>query len=553
MILRRVFAGMVCAGLLSLAAVAQTAAAPAPAAPAAAAPTPAPTFDVADVHVSPHRNSPNTQMGMVHGDRYIVRQATMVRLIATAYGVDNNSVLSGPSWLEIDRFDIVAKAPHATDPAAVKLMLRGLLTDRFHLVMHTDIKPLPAYVLSVGKGSKLKEADGTGEPGCRYQQPSPNTPPTPAMAITFSCHNESMDDFAEFLYGTANPYLRRPVVNSTGLKGKWDFDLQWTYNPPRAGADGITIFDAVDKQLGLKLEAKTAPLPVVIVDSVEEKPTPNAPGIDKALPPPPPSAFDVSVINPTAPGKNGMQIMINGNQLTANGATLRWLIEFAWDIDDRMLVGAPKWLDDNHFDILAKSTQDASLGPQVNQQVDIDELRQMVRTLLADRFKLAAHMEDQPGDAFVLLADKPHLKKADPLNRTGCKTGPGPDGKDPRIANPVLGRLVTCSNMSMAQFAVELQTLATGYIRTPVFNDTGIDGAYDFTLSFSTSAQLRGTPQGSTDDAPSATSASAAAAPSGGISLFDAVDKTLGVKLEQQKRPIPVLVLDHVEPKPTDN
>ena len=83
-----------------------------------------------------------------------------------------------------------------------------------------------------------------------------------------------MKAFATFLHQTASPYLDRPVVDQTGLKGAWDFDIQWSYQVPKPGADGIPIFAAVDK-LGLKLEAKTAPLPVVFVDSVEETPTPQ--------------------------------------------------------------------------------------------------------------------------------------------------------------------------------------------------------------------------------------------------------------------------------------
>jgi uncharacterized protein (TIGR03435 family) len=149
-------------------------------------------------------------------------------------------------------------------------------------------------------------------------------------------------------------------------------------------------------------------------------------------------------------------------------------------------VGAPKWLDSDHFDILAKVVSDApsNLGAKAP-RIDIEDLRQMIQALLKERFKVQAHMEDRPISAYTLIAVKPKLTKADPLSRTRCKEGPGPDGKDPRIANPVLNRLVSCQNMTMAQIGEELQRVASGYIYGPVLDATGIKGSWDFTLSFS--------------------------------------------------------------------
>lgn len=95
-----------------------------------------PTFEIADVHVSPHRNFPFGDRGSLRGDRYIVRQATMLDLIAAAYGLDADLVQGGPSWLETDRFDVIAKAPPATSKDTINLMLQSLLADRFKLVTH---------------------------------------------------------------------------------------------------------------------------------------------------------------------------------------------------------------------------------------------------------------------------------------------------------------------------------------------------------------------------------------------------------------------------------
>jgi uncharacterized protein (TIGR03435 family) len=175
----------------------------------------------------------------------------------------------------------------------------------------------------------------------------------------------------------------------------------------------------------------------------------------------------------------------------------------------------------------------------------------MIQTMLAERFQMKSHFEDRPIDAFTLVAVNPKMKKADPLNRTQCKEGPGPDGKDPRIANPILGRLLYCQNMTMAQLAEQLPALANGYVFTPVLDSTGLKDAYDFTLSFSGAGQLQSAPPPpppSNDP-----NASRTAEPSGGLSLPDAMARQLGVKLVKEKRPSPVLVIDHIEEKPTDN
>src|SRR5947207_12464879 len=94
-----------------------------------------PSFEAADVHASPRSANPNVQSlgGFVRGGRYQFRNATMLDLIVSAYGVEPEKVLGGPSWLETDRFDILAKAPASATNAAAKLMLRSLLGDRFKL------------------------------------------------------------------------------------------------------------------------------------------------------------------------------------------------------------------------------------------------------------------------------------------------------------------------------------------------------------------------------------------------------------------------------------
>lgn len=115
---------------------------------------------------------------------------------------------------------------------------------------------------------------------------------------------------------------------------------------------------------------------------------------------------------------------------------------------------------------------------------------------------------------------------------------------DPRDVNPLLSRLAVYQNITMAQFAAELQRLAPGYLAFGVEDATGLAGAWDFMLSFSPAYLFSIGASGPSN--PRATD------PNGAVSLFDAINK-LGLKLEMRKRMIPVVVIDHIEEKPSDN
>jgi uncharacterized protein (TIGR03435 family) len=223
----RAFAGIGFVALLSGGAFAQSASSP-------------PTFDIADVHASARSTNPFVSGGVLRGGRYELRKATMVDLIRNAYNVDPDKVIGGPSWLETDRFDVIALAPSSTSPETVRLMLQALLADRFKLTVHTDSKSLPTFALKLGNGKpKLKEAAGSGNTGCQGQPQAPQPGAVPYAIV--SCHNLTMEAFGENLRNMAGGYVTSPVTDMTGLKGVWDFDLKWT---PRgalaqAGADGI--------------------------------------------------------------------------------------------------------------------------------------------------------------------------------------------------------------------------------------------------------------------------------------------------------------------------
>jgi len=511
-------------------------------------------FLAADFSLSPQRRFPYFNGVTLVGDRYILRQATMLDLVSAAFGVDDRFVSGGPNWLEMDRFDVIAKVPLGTTPKTAQPMLRALLKERFSLVTHEGTAPMPAYILRVEK-DKMKPSDGTGDGGC-HGVPRDQTPGAVPMA-GLHCINKAMDSFVTTLANSANWQFDAPLVDATGLKGGYDFDLKWTPHDllAQAGSGAVTIFDALKNQLGLTLTLETAPRPVLIVDSVNELPTANALDLAKALPPLPPSEFEVATIKPYKPGEPGGG-RITGSELNFHGISLKELIVYAWDLsymDKEQIVNAPKWLETDLFDIDAKlSSEDTGKRLTKGSPVDPEVLRQMVRALLIERFEMKVHMEDRPVDAYDLVADNPRLTKADPASRTRCKEGPGPDGNDPRLKFPVQNMLMTCQNMSMEQIGRQFSQWAAGYIYNPVRDETGIKGTWNFTLNWSSVNQMPGMGGGRGGGA-SGGDVPMAADPNGALSFFDAVHKQLGLKLMKVKRPEPVLVIDSIDEQPTAN
>jgi uncharacterized protein (TIGR03435 family) len=502
---------------------------------------------------------PRMRGPFVHDRRYEVRNATMVDLIRTAYRVDPDLVVGGPTWLEEDRFDVNAVISAGLTAEGQQSMLQALLAERFQLVVHHDTQPVPAYALTVGKHLTLKRADKSGDSGCRLlngtPQPGGQSVVTGSVVL-YSCRNVTMAAFADGMrtMDSANGYLdSKQVLDHTGLNGAWSFEFKYTSRGATTSAeDTITIFDAVKKQLGLQLDIVKAPMSVVVVDKVNRTPTPNLPADtehlrgDRTL-----TEFEVADVKPSPPDQKRMKKyqILPGGRLNVEGATLQFLIEQAWTITDEALAEAPNWLDTDRFTIVGKATTTDPSG----QPIDTETVKLMLRGLLAKRFNLVTHIEDRPVPAYSLVAVKPKLRKADPLSRTEFKLGPGPDGKDPRNANPMLFALWTFQNVTMAQFAERLPTIGAGYIhRRPVLDETGLEGGWNFTLCYSAAIMLLGR-GGIRSPAQSPVDEPLASEPTGGISLFDALEKQLGLKLVLEKHPMPVLVIDHVERKPTDN
>jgi uncharacterized protein (TIGR03435 family) len=239
-----------------------------------------PSFDV--VTIKPNDSGATSMQGLnVRGRNFTTRASSLDDLIKFAYGVHAKQIVGGPDWMDKDRFDINGVPDKDGMPSVGQLqtMMKKLLADRFKLTFHHEKRDLSAFVLEVGKdGQKLAPTQLNGPlPGLGFR---PGT-----GGITLSVVNGTMEDFTGFLQMLV---LDRPVVDRTEIKGRYDFHFTFTpddslFNghPPRmpAQADSTAdaapgFFEAIQKDIGLKLDAQKTPVDVIVIDHVE-KPSAN--------------------------------------------------------------------------------------------------------------------------------------------------------------------------------------------------------------------------------------------------------------------------------------
>jgi uncharacterized protein (TIGR03435 family) len=222
------------------------------------------------------------------------------------------------------------------------------------------------------------------------------------------------------------------------------------------------------------------------------------------------------------------------------------LLGFAWDMNtvhtSQRFIGLPKGVDSVYVDINAKTEKRAN-GAALEYLSGLDDdVRGMIRALLTERFQIQWHFEDRPMEAYSLVAAKPKLKKANPANRASCHEA-RTLVSDPRDANPMLSQLISCRNVTMAQFATSLQKIDDYRFVYPVEDATGLEGTWDFDLNF--------TP-GERAERSAASSGADPSEPNGVVSLAEAINK-LGLRLEKRKRMLPAVVIEHMELKPIEN
>jgi len=269
--------------------------------------------------------------------------------------------------------------------------------------------------------------------------------------------------------------------------------------------------------------------------------------------------FEVASIKPNREGGNRVMIGLRpGGRFNAEGVSVKMLITFAYGIRDYQLTGLPSWADSDRYNISAKpegagpeTPPDPSKIPsEAEMKTQGEKTRAMVANMLEERFGLKIHRETKELPVYALVVGKngPKLLDAkegnpDILDFGGRGRGPGPDDvKQVRRGEGMrMGRgQFAGQEVTAATLATQLSTI----LGRNVIDKTGLTGKYDVKLSW--------TPDESQPAMLKDPTNAAASTPDSGPSIFTAIQEQLGLKLDSQKGPVEIVVVDHIE-KPTEN
>jgi uncharacterized protein (TIGR03435 family) len=220
-------------------------------------------FEVASI--KPHPGIVNFSADpQPRGNRVTATASTLLDMVTTAYNVRYDQISRAPGWANSDHFDLEAKANSAITLAQMRPMLQTLLAERFELQIHRELKEVPIYALVVAKGGpKLRESIPQDAPKGQI------TGDRSGMHMEVS--EGTMEQLALRLSGNG---AGRPVMDKTGLTGKYTYKLNWVNGTPARDSEWPSLFVALQEQLGLKLESTRGPSEFIVIDHAE-KPSPN--------------------------------------------------------------------------------------------------------------------------------------------------------------------------------------------------------------------------------------------------------------------------------------
>ena len=233
-------------------------------------------FEVATIKLMPSDQKTARFITMQGTNRFIAKDYTLKLMIAAAYDLNPRTISGDPGWVESEHFDIAAVTPGEVKPTRVEqmAMLRGLLTDRFQLTFHREQKDFSIYILDVAKNGadlKLKLKPSTAPP----DDPASLISTVYPQRLVLPARNATMADFASLLQ---RAIVDRPVVDKTGIVGRYDFDLEWAPDETQFGGElgaasaeavAAPLFLAMQQQLGLRLEARKGPVSALVIDRAE--------------------------------------------------------------------------------------------------------------------------------------------------------------------------------------------------------------------------------------------------------------------------------------------
>jgi uncharacterized protein (TIGR03435 family) len=215
-------------------------------------------------------------MQMMPGGRISMSGVTVRLLIQQAYGVRDFQIVGGPDWMGSERYDITAKPAEAATQDQVKVMIQALLKDRFKLAFHRETKELPTYALVVAKGGPKMHASEL--------EAGSDKPKEQRMRMMGRGQFEIEGAPVAALANQLSQVLGRSVIDKTELTGDYNFKLEFTPEEGQGGMmrgpggesaapsdnPGVSLFTALQDQLGLKLESTKGPVDILVIEKAEK-------------------------------------------------------------------------------------------------------------------------------------------------------------------------------------------------------------------------------------------------------------------------------------------
>ena len=228
-----------------------------------------PTFDVASIRAQAPGDT-TFRVSLPANGQFRSQGAVAKLLLMVAYDIQEAQIVGGPAWISEEKWDIEARSTGEYSAEETRGMLQNTLEERFALRSHPETAQRPAYVLTIAKGGpKFKAGTDEGSTNVRTTRNS------------IALERGQLAQMTQLLSAA----LGRPVIDRTELNGRYDLSLQWDDAPGQQGALGLSetadgtndrgsIFAAIQEQLGLRLEAQTVPVDVIVIDHIE-RPSPN--------------------------------------------------------------------------------------------------------------------------------------------------------------------------------------------------------------------------------------------------------------------------------------
>jgi uncharacterized protein (TIGR03435 family) len=231
-------------------------------------PAQSPAFEAASVKLS----APGEEVRMRREPgRLTITNFPLRAMVRYAYDIEDIQISGGPPWFNSDRWDIVATGGREISEAERRRMLQALLNERFHMIIRRETKELPVYALSVAKG------------GSKLTPGTEGNPERVELNVSGAGFHDMMGQSVPL--STLAKVLTMPagriVVDRTGIKGNFDYKLEWVPDPANmpsingarpdgSNLDGASIFTAVEEQLGLKLQSAKGPVEILVIDRAEK-------------------------------------------------------------------------------------------------------------------------------------------------------------------------------------------------------------------------------------------------------------------------------------------